>query len=81
MLKTIWKFANSLRSDSASFQINAKSRPLSFSKPPANGPHSSVIPAVGLMMIPRESLDLPVGQIGVRLLRKNGREKQEWGGL
>lgn len=40
-----------------------------------------MIPAVGLMMIPRESLDLPVGQIGVRLLRKNGREKQEWGGL
>lgn len=51
------------------------------SKPPANGPHSSVLPAAGLMMIPRESLDLPGGQIGVRLLRKNGREKQEWGGL
>ena len=31
-----------------------------------------MIPAVGLMMIPRESLDLPVGQIGVRLLRGRG---------
>ena len=38
-----------------------------------------MIPAVGLMMIPRESLDLPVGQIGVRLLCVEGESVLEDG--
>ena len=75
MLKPIWKFANSLRSDSANFQINAKSRPLSFSKTPANVTGVFCFSVTGLTVAMRKEKGgwIRRGRIGVRVLGESGK--------